>query len=326
MGWLRRWGRLGDRESANCKWTTRIVNNTGEIRIRRRNWVDRLGNPSGSFEVESYRLVDELRDEIAVEGSQSLLDHLRICGAVPERYRRDSSEEKLYSKYTDAVVSEALNAIGLNSVVLDTRADSADVQARASNYTLVADAKAFRLTRTAKNQKDFKVQAMDDWRGGLDFALVVGPIYQYMSRTSQIYLQAINRNVCLLSYTHLACLVNLADKRGTDTTESALHTVLKTVNLLHPSKNAVDYWTGINRALIDSLTPDVESWEAEKQASMVGLDVARDESLEYLRAERNRLLGLSHRQALDELVRLSGIDSRIRRVESVGHGELLGVE
>ena len=59
---------------------------------------------------------------------------------------------------------------------------------------------------------------------------------------------------------------------------------------------------------------------------MTGLDVARDESLEYLRAELNRLLGLSHRQALDELVRLSGVDSRIRRVESVSHGGLLGVE
>ena len=33
-------------------------------------------------------------------------------------------------------------------------------------YSLVADAKAFRLSRTAKNQKDFKVQAMDGlaWR------------------------------------------------------------------------------------------------------------------------------------------------------------------
>ena len=302
------------------------MNNTSDIRIRRRNWVNRLGNASSSFEVESSAIIDELRTEIAGEGNQSLLEHLRICGAMPERYRRDSSEEKLYSKYTDAVVSEALSAMGLNSAVLDTRADSADVQARASDYTLIADAKAFRLTRTARNQKDFKVQAMDDWRGGLDFALVVGPIYQYMSRTSQIYLQAINRNVCLLSYTHLACLVDLADKRGADTAESALHTVLKTVNLLHPSKNAVDYWTGINRALIDSISPNVESWEVEKQASMAGLDVARDESLEYLRAERNRLLGLSHRQALDELVRLSGVDSRIRRVEAASHGGLLGVE
>ena len=64
------------------------------------------------------------------------------------------------------MVSEALSAMGLNSVVLDARADAADVQARATSYSLVADAKAFRLSRTAKNQKDFKVDAMDSWKHG----------------------------------------------------------------------------------------------------------------------------------------------------------------
>lgn len=245
---------------------------------------------------------------------------------MPERYGRDSAEEKLYSKYTDAVVSEGFNAIGLNSMVIQARSDSADVQARASDFSLIADAKAFRLTRTAKNQKDFKVQAMDDWRGGLDYSIVVGPIYHFMSRTSQIYLQAITRNVCLLSYSHLACLVTLANRRGTDSSETALSTILKTVNLLNPSKNAVDYWTGINRALVSSLSSDIESWEIEKRASVEGLNIVRDESLEYLRSERNRLLGLSHRQAIDELVRLAGVDSRIRRVESVSHGGLLGAK
>ena len=188
--------------------------------MRRRRWVKRLGLTTGSFEDDSASVIAELRAESSDEGSQSILDQLRICGAMPERYGRDSSEEKLYSKYTDAVVSEALVAIGLNSLVLDARSDSADVQARASDFSLIADAKAFRLTRTAKNQKDFKVQAMDDWRGGLDYAVVVGPIYQFMSRTSQIYLQAITRNVCLLSYSHLACLVTLASRRGTDSSET----------------------------------------------------------------------------------------------------------
>jgi hypothetical protein len=41
----------------------------------------------------------------------------------------------------------------------------------------IADAKAFRLSRTAKNQKDFKIQAMDSWKRGKPFAMVVCPIY-----------------------------------------------------------------------------------------------------------------------------------------------------
>ena len=50
------------------------------------------------------------------------------------------------------------------------------------------------------------------------------------------------------------------------------------------------------------------------------------DSIGYLRTERNRLLGLSHQQALDELLRLAGLDSRIAKVEGIEHGSLLGVD
>ena len=219
-----------------------------EAKYRRSYWVSELENLSGSFGTDSTRMVEELQKDVRQDG-KALLDHLRLCGVIPEKYGRDSSEEKLYSKYTDAVISEALSAMGLNSVVLDARADSADVQAHATSYSLVADAKAFRLSRTAKNQKDFKVQAMDNWRNGLDYAVIICPIYQLPTRTSQIYQQAITRNVCILSYAHLAALVALAIRRGTPKSEEGLNEVLKIVSILQPSKSAIDYWTGINRSL-----------------------------------------------------------------------------
>lgn len=90
----------------------------------------------------------------------ALIDHLRLCGSIPEQYGHDTSEEKLYSKYTDALLAAAYRYIGLTSVVLDERADAADVEAVGAGYSLVADAKVFRLSRTAKNQKDFKIDAM----------------------------------------------------------------------------------------------------------------------------------------------------------------------
>lgn len=296
-----------------------------EGRTRRAYWVAELAKLSGSFGDDSTKMIEELRVEIAKDGTEALLDHLRLCGAMPEQYGHDSSEEKLYSKYTDAIVNEAFTAIGLRSAVTTARADAADVQARGRGYSLVADAKAFRLSRTAKNQKDFKIQAMDGWRNGLDYAVVVCPIYQLPSRTSQIYQQAIARNVCILSYTHLAGLVGFAMRRGTSTAERALGKVLKSVSLLHPSKSANDYWTGINRVLMSSLKNDGDLWTAEKTASLEGLGVVKDESLRYLRSERNRLLGLSHQDALDELIRIVGLDSRIAQVERLEHGDLLGV-
>ena len=296
---------------------------TPEAKKRRKYWVSELAKLSGSFGDDSTKMIAKLRAEIGKEGVNALLDHLRLCGAVPEHYGHDSSEEKLYSKYTDAIISEALTAIGLKSAVINVRADSADVQARGGGYSLVADAKAFRLSRTAKNQKDFKVQAMDGWRNGLDYAVLICPIYQLPSRTSQIYQQAIARNVCILSYAHLAALVALAERRGQTLATKGLGSVLKSVSLLHPSKSAADYWLGINKALVAVLKTDVELWTTEKTASLAALDLAKDEALTYLRAERNRLLGLSHEEAIKELIRAAGLDSRIAQVERIEHGNLL---
>lgn len=297
---------------------------TPDTRKRRNYWVAELAKLSGSFGEDSTKMIAELRAEIGKDGTNALLDHLRLCGAMPEHYGRDSSEEKLYSKYTDAVISEALTAIGLSSTVITGRADVADVQARADGYSLVADAKAFRLSRTAKNQKDFKVQAMDGWRNDLDYAVVVCPIYQLPNRTSQIYQQAIARNVCILSYSHLAALAALAERRGGAVATEGLGGMLKSVSLLHPTKSAADYWLGINRTLVATLKGDADIWTVEKTASLAALGVAKDEALTYLRAERNRLLGLSHKQALDELIRATGLDSRIAQVERIDHGNLLG--
>ena len=180
-GWSKRQSAAVAGRRASPNWE-RIAQQAGRgspevenLAQRRSRWVVRLAELSGEFGADAESVIGELRAEIRTR-PKVLVDHLRVCGAIPERYGHDSSEEKLYSKYTDAVICEALNAIGLNSVVLDARADSADVQAHAPlGFSLVADAKAFRLSRTAKNQKDFKVQAMDGWRHGLDHALIVCP-------------------------------------------------------------------------------------------------------------------------------------------------------
>jgi len=224
---------------------------------RRIQWVAKLKKLSGSFGTDAGNVVTQLQAEVASEGILAIYDHLQTCGAIPEDYAHDSSEEKLYSKYTDAVLSEAFRSVGLSSAVIELRSNSADVQARSETFSLVADAKAFRLSRTAKNQKDFKIQALDGWRAGLDFALLVGPIYQFPTKRSQIYLQAISRNVCILSFSHLAALVGLSHRRGAERGTTALRAILVALSALHPSQDAVDYWTAINRVLVDELGPDV---------------------------------------------------------------------
>ena len=61
----------------------------------------------------------------------------------------------------------------------------------------------------------------------------------------------------------------------------------------------------------------------EKRFSLEGLSVAKRESLRHLISERDRILGLSREDAVEELIRITGVNSRIRRVEAISHGSLL---
>lgn len=98
--------------------------------------------------------------------------------------------------------------------MLGARGNSADVFGKTNDYTIVGDAKTFRLSRTAKNQKDFKVSALDSWKQGNNYAMLAAPLMQYPTRKSQIYAQAIDKNVTLISYTHLHFLLDFYNNQS----------------------------------------------------------------------------------------------------------------
>ena len=152
-----------------------------------------------NFDEVSF-LIEKIVD--SVSNFAEVLSQIEI---IPENILPDSTEEKLFSKTSDAVLSRAFRELGLKSSVLRERSDSADVIAESKffDYTLVADAKAFRLSRTAKNQKDFKVSALSSWRKDNNFAVLCAPYFQYPVKSSQIYSQALENNVCLFSWEHL---------------------------------------------------------------------------------------------------------------------------
>jgi type II restriction enzyme len=112
---------------------------------------------------------------------------------------------------SDCVICFVFGQLGFEAKVLSERGDAADVIARSRHhrYEFVADAKVFRLSRTAKNQKDFKINSMDKWRGDSDHAVLVCPIYQYPSTSSAIFAQVLDTGVALTSFEHLLfCLVH----------------------------------------------------------------------------------------------------------------------
>ena len=292
---------------------------------RRRYWIDEISQLSGNFGVDAERVEEEIAQEIKRDGIVALLSHLRTCGAIPEGYGHDSSEEKLYSKYTDVVIHEAYKSIGCTSLVLKERADVADVECVCNDFSFVADAKAFRLSRTAKNQKDFKVQAMDNWKHGKPFAMIVCPVYQLPSRTSQIYQQAAARSVCICTYTHLAVLVRYAGQAGQNHALALLHDVFKTVEAMNPSKSAAEYWQAVNRIFLDSNGSVSSIWREEKIATVESMHLARKEALEFLASERERIMRLSREEAIQEVMKWRRIENRIRAVQSVVDNGLLEI-
>jgi hypothetical protein len=298
----------------------------GERAINRRAyWIEEISKLSGDFGGDTERLSKELTDEIASGGITTLMDHLRLCGDIPENYHHDSSEEKLYSKYTDILLSLSFKAIGLRSIVLAERADAADVEAFGKSFSFVADAKAFRLSRTAKNQKDFKIQAMDGWKRDKTYAIVVCPIYQLPVKSSQIYQQATSRNVCILTYSHLVVLLAYALIDGKDKAENLLHEIFKSVPLLNPSKDATSYWTAINRTMLHFSSSIDELWRIEKKAAVESIAAAKEEALRYLANERTKIMQMSHEEALLELVRVHKLENKIRTIKSLSDNRLLEI-
>jgi len=296
-----------------------------EAIVRRENWIKVINEAKGDFVSNFEKIEKLLKDEIKTNAEEVLLEHIRLCGDIPEIYGHDTSEEKLYSKYSDALLAEAFTYLGFDAIVYTERGDSADVEAKDANYSFVADAKCFRISRTAKNQKDFKVQAMDTWKKGHLHALLVCPLYQMPTKSSQIYQQAAQRNVAILTYSHLALFISLVKLIGADKVRLLIYAVFNKVKEMTPSKLAKDYWTAVN-GVIFNYSPEVaELWKKEKLASSEGIKISKALASSEVVSERKRIENMSHKDAIKELLEMNRIDSRLGTIDSVQDNEILNL-
>ena len=298
---------------------------TNYQRKKRKYWVNKISRLSGNFGDDAEEVEQEIGIEIENDGIEALIGHLRLCGVIPESYGLNTSEEKLYSKYTDVVIHEAYKAIGFTSIVLQERAGVADVECVNEDFGFVADAKAFRLSRTAKNQKDFKVQAMDDWKHGKPYAMVVCPVYQLPSCASQIYQQACTRSVCIGTYTHLAVIARFAQNKNKDQAMTIVHEIFKTVERMNPSKSANDYWQAVNHTMIDFDERLGDIWKEEKQALIESIHISRKEALSFYSMERERIMRLSREDAIKEVLKASRIKNKIRTIKAVSDNGIFAI-
>lgn len=174
-----------------------------------------LTNCAGlDFQTASARL----QEKVFALSKADTLELISQIGAIPEDIGHDSTEEKLYTKVSDILLAKSLQEMNLEATVLTQRADCADViaQSHYHKYSLVGDAKAFRLSRTARNAKDYKVAAMDSWRKDSEYSVLVCPYFQYPKNNSQIYKEALDFNVSLFSWEYLYILLKEGIKESSD--------------------------------------------------------------------------------------------------------------
>ena len=251
---------------------------------------------------------DILEKKFAGVTKDDLSSNLLECGIIPELLDHDSSEEKLWAKYCDILLAQALTHLSIPAEVLRARGDSADVFGRTHDYSIVGDAKAFRLSRTAKNQKDFKVHALNDWRKSNTFACLVSPLYQYPRRVSQIYEQAIERNVMLLSYIHLKFLHDYADGKN-------LGPLWCIGSELPTSKNAQQYWEAIDKTACEIAGKSEKALGAYKQKAIDKTKQLGKEGIDYWQTRITVYKKLSQKEAVARLIKAEKVETKIQTIK-----------
>ena len=203
----------------------------------------------------------------------------------------------------------------MNSSVLTERSDAADVKVSTTTFSFVADAKTFRLSRTAKNEKDFKVSQMNQWKGDCDYAIVVCPDKQLPTQRSQIYEQSItSKKVCILTYSHLRALVRISEIETKEKAVLILHEVLKKISTMSENSSAKNYWFHID-STFKSYSKEAEEFLYQRTQDEVNFDqYVKEESLNYYKNEAKRIDSLSKPELIAEVKKMRGLENKINTI------------
>ena len=273
--------------------------------------INKEKEPFKARSKEITKFVNELDFEVF----KQIVKHI---GTIPENIEHDSTEEKLYSKASDIVLARCFKELGLRSKALDERGNSADVLAESiyDGYSLVADAKCFRMSRTAKNQKDFKINALSEWRGSEnEYAVLVSPYYQYPAKKSQIYADALNKEVCLLSWEHMYVFLKYGLK---ETDESTLENIWKISQTIARDKKLAYlsrencFLSKVNKLLAKKLCISEEQLESELNLFKKFISARADDEIQYWENEITEIKNYSKEKAINELLKAKKLNELIR--------------
>jgi len=283
--------------------------NFGELRNLIKNKTDK------SF-VEAS---DELEGILFNISTEETLPLIMEIGIIPEDIAHDSTEEKLYTKTSDILFAKALKDLNLEVRVLRERSNCADIiaQSKFHGYSLVGDAKAFRLSRTAKNAKDFKVESMVHWRGDCDYAVLTCPYFQYPKSKSQIYKSALDGNVALFSWEYLYILLSEKTKESQDFNLCTLWNQSAIIGRSVTVEDANKSFLRQQDANIQTFT-EIPSDRFDSLFSRIkdGIVARGNTEIQYFMNEISRIRNLDKDAAIQELIRSLKLDTKIETIRN----------
>ncbi len=266
--------------------------------------------------LEASTELEEILFKINKKETLSLITEI---GIIPEDIAHDSTEEKLYTKASDILFAKALKELNLEVQVLRERSNCADIvaQSKFHGYSLVGDAKAFRLSRTAKNAKDFKVESMVHWRGDCDYAVLTCPYFQYPKSKSQIYKSALDGNVALFSWEYLYILLSAKVKENQNTNlcslwnQSAIISQNVTIEnasncFIKQQDSNIQVLSRLSKSKFDQLFSTIKAGIVKRGNCEIG----------YFEDEISRIRNLDKDAAIQELISSLKLDTKIETIRN----------
>ncbi len=226
---------------------------------------------ASSKSIDHELLADKLHNELKNLPDDDFEYLLTTAGFIPDVYENDSSEETLFTKFTEALVCAWANRIGFSAKMVKTKASREDVTIEFGDKIIVCDAKSFRLGRSQKapNAKDFlKLEDVRKWMEHHGNANAIGGLVTYPCKhewtsSSDVYQYCSTKEAptVMLPYKILAFLFHYRNEY-----KPADLLRLWDYERLFPEKlpkrmsggNKSAYWTTINGALheITHQTPE----------------------------------------------------------------------
>lgn len=251
---------------------------------------------------------------VSAQNKDDLINLVRLIGTIPENIQPSSSEEKLFAKAGDIISARALEFLNLKAKSLDERGDSGDFIATSTyhRYSLIGDAKSFRFSRTAKNQKDFKVKALSQWREDNDYAVLIAPLFQYPTNHSQIYSDSLTENVLLFSWEHLLILLKLGiTETNNKTFEQLWNFPQKYSKKVSISDRKDNYFKEFNKYFIEEFNLTHKQLKSLLSEEILSITDRAEQEKKYWELQQDKIKNYTKEEAITELLKLNNIGSKI---------------